>query len=65
MQYIACKGAIVALALRIVLWVIVLLVPGGVLALPLLVAQHTRKVANQNASQDRQAADLVAPLSQA
>ena len=32
-----------ALALRIILWVIVLLVPGGVLALPLLIAHHARK----------------------
>ncbi|HEY6726294.1 MAG TPA: hypothetical protein VI197_19795 [Polyangiaceae bacterium] len=54
-----------ALALRIVLWVIVLLVPGGVLALPLLVAQHTRKVAaNHGDPAKRQAPDLVGPLSQ-
>jgi hypothetical protein len=33
----------VAIAIRILLWTIVLLVPGGVLALPLLVAQHTRR----------------------
>ena len=62
----ACIGAIVALALRILLWVIVLLVPGGVLALPLLVAQHTRKLAtNQGDSPKGEAAALVGPLSRA
>lgn len=64
-HYAACKGAIVALALRIALWVIVLLVPGGVLALPLLVAQHTRKVTtNHNGATDTQPGDLVGPVSQ-
>ncbi len=38
-----CFSFGVALVLRIVLWAVVLLVPGGVLALPLLVAHHARK----------------------
>lgn len=46
----------VALWLRILLWMIVLLVPGGVLALPLLVA-HARKAAS------RTTGDAIAPAS--
>ena len=59
---------LVALALRIALWLVVLLVPGGVLALPLLVAHHTRKAplaTNRSEGHDGSGTDLVAPLSQA
>lgn len=57
-----------ALALRIALWIVVLLVPGGVLALPLLVAQHTRKAplaTNRSKDADGPSSELVGPLSQA
>jgi hypothetical protein len=57
----------VALALRIALWIVVLLVPGGVLALPLLVAHHTRKapLATDRNKAAPEGSELVAPLSQA
>ena len=58
----------VALALRIALWLVVLLVPGGVLALPLLVAHHTRKAplaTDRTKGPEGSGSDLVAPLSQA
>ena len=57
---------VVALALRIALWIVVLLVPGGVLALPLLVAHHTRKAPlATDRNKAPEASELVAPLSQA
>lgn len=59
---------LVALALRIALWIVVLLVPGGVLALPLLVAHHTRKAplaTDRNKGAEGPGSDLVGPLSQA
>jgi hypothetical protein len=55
---------LVALALRIALWIVVLLVPGGVLALPLLVAHHTRK-APLAKDAEAPSSELVGPLSQA